>query len=78
MFVGGLLGIANSCVFFLLFGRGFRLFIPFLLLGTAAAIGGVVVAKQLPESGPMLGEVNILIASVATWLILFIARSLRV
>ncbi len=76
-YVGALVGIINCCLFYLRFGRGFKLFIPYLALGAAGAIVGLTVGKQLPDSGPMLGEVNIVVTSLAVWICLFVARSLR-
>lgn|GEM_PF-1541291 len=76
-YVGALLGIINSCLFYLRFGRGFRLFLPYVVLGAAAALVGLTVGRQLPDSGPMIGEVNVVVTSLATWVCLFVARSLR-
>ena len=76
-YVGGLLGVINTCVFYLRFGKGLLLFFPYLVVGTAAAIVGLTVGKQLPTSGPFLGEVNVIITVATTWIALFIARSLR-
>ncbi len=76
-YVGTLVGIINTCVFYLRFGRGMKLFLPYLALGAAGALVGLTVGTQLPHSGPMLGEVNVAATSVATWGFLFIARSLR-
>jgi LysM repeat protein len=77
VFVGALVGVVNSCLFYLVLGRSLALFIPFMLIGAAAAVVGVTVSRQLPESGPMIGEVDLVVASVATWLTLLIARSFR-
>lgn len=76
-YVGTLLGIINTCLFYLRFGRGFKLFIPYLVLGAGAALVGLTVGRALPDSGPMLGEVNLVATTIATWAFLFIARSLR-
>ena len=77
-YVGALAGIINTCLFYLAgFGRGFKLFVPFLAVGTAGAIVGLTVGRQLPETGPQLGEVSVLATTVSTWTILFVARSLR-
>ena len=76
-YVGTLLGIINTCLFYLGFGRGLRLFSPYLALGAAGALVGLTVGRQLPDSGPTLGEVNVVATVAATWTILFIARSLR-
>ena len=77
MYVGTLLGIVNTCLFYLRFGRGLRLFLPYLALGSGAAVVGVTAGTQLPESGLMLGDVNVMPTIVSTWLVLFVARSLR-
>lgn len=77
MYVGTLLGIVNTCLFYFRFGRGLRLFPPYLVLGSAAAIIGVTAGMQLPDSGPMLGDVNVAATIASTWLVLFVARSLR-
>jgi len=76
-YVGGLLGIINSSLFYLRFGRGLMLFFPFLVVGCAGAIAGLTVGTQLPEMGPSLGDVNLASTVVASWIALFIARSLR-
>lgn len=76
-YVGGLLGIINTCLFYLRFGRGLLLFFPYLVVGAAAAIVGLTVGQQLPATGPFLGEVNVAATVVTTWIALFIARSLR-
>jgi hypothetical protein len=76
-YVGTLLGIINTCIFYLRFGKGVKLFIPYLALGAGAALVGLTVGTQLPDSGPMLGDVNVAATSFATWAFLFIARSLR-
>ncbi len=77
-YLGALIGIINTCLFYLAgFGRGFKLFVPFLAIGAAAAIVGLTVGRQLPESGPQLGEVSIPATTLSTWTILFVARSLR-
>ncbi len=76
-YVGALLGIINTCLFYLRFGRGLKLFFPYLTLGAAAALVGLTVGKQMPASGPMLGDVNVAITTVSTWGFLFVARSLR-
>ncbi len=76
-YVGTLVGIINTCLFYLRFGRGLKLFLPYLVLGAGAALVGLTVGKQLPNSGPMLGEVSIVATTFATWAFLFIARSLR-
>lgn len=77
VYLGVLLGMVNSCVFYLLMGRGFRLFLPYLFLGSAAAGGAALVSGQLPETGPLLGDVSIVAVSILTWTILLIARSMR-
>ncbi|MHB0868367.1 MAG: hypothetical protein ACYC66_14385 [Chloroflexota bacterium] len=76
-YVGTLLGVINTCLFYLRFGRGLRFFLPYLGLGSAAALVGLTIGRQLPDSGPMLGDVNVAATTVATWAFLFIARSLR-
>ncbi|HEX2924391.1 MAG TPA: hypothetical protein VHS06_11980 [Chloroflexota bacterium] len=76
-YVGTLLGIINCCVFYLRFGRGLKLFLPYLIIGAAGALVGLTVGRQLPDSGPMLGEVNVIVTSLAAWICLFVARSLR-
>ncbi len=76
-YVGTLLGVVNTCLFYLGFGRGFKLFLPYLALGVAGALMGLTAGTQLPDSGPMLGEVNVVATVASTWTILFIARSLR-
>ncbi|MCL4535142.1 MAG: hypothetical protein M1370_08305 [Bacteroidetes bacterium] len=76
-YVGTLLGIINTCLFYLRFGKGLKLFLPYLALGAGAALVGLTVGRQLPDSGPMLGEVNVAATTIATWALLFIARSLR-
>jgi hypothetical protein len=72
-----LLGIINSCVFYIVFGRGFKLFVPYVVLGSAAAVLGITVGKQLPETGPLMGDASIVAACISTWTILFIARSMH-
>ncbi|MGE5618136.1 MAG: hypothetical protein ACM3US_02635 [Sphingomonadaceae bacterium] len=76
-YVGALLGIVNTCLFYLRFGRGLKLFLPYLVLGSGAALMGLTVGAHLPGSGPMLGDVNVVATTLATWVILFVARSLR-
>ncbi len=76
-YVGTLVGVINTCLFYLRFGRGLKLFLPYLAIGAAAALVGLTVGKQLPDSGPMLGDVNLVATTVATWTFLFVARSLR-
>jgi hypothetical protein len=76
-YVGALLGIVNSTVFYIFLGRGLKLFIPYLVIGAGGAVLGVLVGMQLPDSGFALGEVNLVSTVVACWAILFVARSLR-
>lgn len=76
-YLGALIGIINGCVFYLRFGRGLKRFLPYLGLGAAGAIAGITVGEQMPETGLMLGDVNMAAASFGTWIILFIARSIR-
>lgn len=78
VYVAALLGLINSALFYVGLGRGLRLYIPYLVLGAAGAVGGAMVGRQLPETGPMIGDVSIVIASAATWIVLLIARSMRV
>ncbi len=77
-YVGVLLGVINCAVFYLTgLGRGFRLFVPYLILGAAGAVAGAMVGRQLPETGPLLGDVSVVATCVSTWTILLIARSMR-
>ncbi|MGI5837181.1 MAG: hypothetical protein ACOX87_11950 [Chloroflexota bacterium] len=76
-YVGGLLGVINTCIFYLRFGRGLLLFFPFLVIGAAASIVGLTIGKQLPASGPFIGEINVATTVITTWFALFVARSLR-
>lgn len=78
IYLAVLLGIVNCAAFYLVgLGRGFRLFVPYLLLASAAAVGGAIVGEQLPDSGPLIGDVSIVAASASTWVVLLIARSLH-
>jgi hypothetical protein len=77
VYVATLLGMINSCVFYLFLGRGLRLFLPYLAIGSAAAVLGMTVGRQLPESGPSIGDVSVVAASISAWTILFIARALH-
>ncbi len=77
VYLGTLVGVINTCLFYFLFGRGLKLFLPYLILGAAGSVVGLTVGEQLPESGPMLGELHVVAATIATWAVLFIARSLR-
>jgi hypothetical protein len=73
-----LLGIVNCAAFHLLgLGRGFKLFVPHLILAAAAAVGGAIVGEQLPDAGPLMGDVSVAASSASTWAILLIARSLH-
>lgn len=78
VYLAVLLGLINSAVFYLGLGRGPRLFAPYLILGAAGAVAGAMIGKQLPEAGPMIGDVSIIATSVAAWVVLLIARSMRV
>ena len=78
VYLAVLLGVINCSAFYLLgIGRGFRLFLPYLILGAAAAVAGALVGEQLPETGPLMGNVSVAAASVSTWTVLLIARSMR-
>ena len=77
LYVGSLLGIINTCVFYLFLGRGLKLFPAFLAVGIAGALVGVAVGGQVSAWGPLLGEVHLVAASLSTWAFLFVARSLR-
>ena len=77
IYLATLIGIVNSSVFYIGFGRGLARFVPYLILGSGAAILGLMVGKQLPNAGPQLGDVSVIAVSVCTWSILFIARGLR-
>ena len=76
-YIGALLGIINSCLFYLGFGRGFRRFVPYLAVGAAGALLGVTIGRQLPDTGPLIGDVNVIAACASCWAVLFVARSLR-
>jgi len=76
-YVGTLVGVINTCIFYVRFGRGLLLFLPYLLVGTAAAIVGLTVGRQLHDVGPFVGEVNVAATTISTWCCLFVARSLR-
>ena len=76
-YVGALLGIINSCLFYLGFGRGFWRFLPYLIVGAAGALLGVIIGRQIPDTGPMMGDVNVIAACASCWVVLFVARSLR-
>ncbi len=76
-YVSVLLGVINACAFYLVISRRFRFFIPCLVLGALAAVGGTTVGSHLPETGPLIGEVSVVAASLSTWTILLIARSIR-
>ncbi len=78
VFVAVLLGLMNSAVFYVGLGRGLRLFVPYLILGAAGAAGGAMIGRQLPEGGPMIGDVSVVSTSVAAWVVLLIARSMHV
>lgn len=72
-----LIGIINSCLFYIGFGRGLARFVPYLILGSAGAILGLTLGKQLPNTGPMIGDVSVAAVCISTWTILFIARGMR-
>lgn len=76
-YVGGLLGVINTSLFYLRFGHGLLLFLPYLVVGAAASIVGLTIGKQLPASGPFIGEINVAATVITTWFALFVARSLR-
>lgn len=76
-FLGILIGLICGSAFYLIFGRGLGLFLPYLVLAVAGALVGVAVGTQIPEVGPMLGEVSVVAALASSWSFLFIARSMR-
>ncbi len=76
-YIATLIGIINTALFYIGFGRGARMFVPYLLIGSIAAVIGVTVGRQLPETGPLIGDASVAAGTVFTWTILFIARSLR-
>ncbi len=76
-YLAALIGLVNGCVFYIGFGRGLVRFAPYLLLGLVGAMVGLVVGQQLPNTGPLLGDVSIVAVSIGTWSILFIARGMR-
>ena len=76
-YVAILLGVMNTCIFYLRFGSGLLLFVPYLVIGSGASMLGVTVGQQMPSSWPTIGDVNVVAATVSTWIVLFIARSLR-
>lgn len=78
LYLGTLLGIIGTCLFYIPLGRGLRLFPLYLVLGVTAALVGSTVARQLPDDmGPMLGEVSVVATVLFAWVILLVARSLR-
>ena len=77
VYLAVLIGLVNSCVFYIGFGRGLARFVPYLVIGSAGAILGLAAGEQLPNTGPLLGEVSVVAVSVCAWSILFIARGMR-
>lgn len=69
-------GSTNSALLFLLLGRRISRLIPCLLLGAMGGAVGQWGAAFLPPLPLLMGETNVLAATVAAWLSLLVARSL--
>jgi hypothetical protein len=74
-----LAGLTSAATFFLVAGRGFRSLPTYLILGVGVAPLCQILAQNLPPMSPPLvvGEVQLALVAVGTWLFLGIARALR-
>jgi hypothetical protein len=69
------LGVINAAACFLLVGRHVSRVTWYALLGLFAASLGQVVSTALPVPNPLpIGDLNVLGASAAAWLIVLLAR----
>ena len=76
LILAGLLGVINAAACFMLIGRRLGRLAWYAVLGIfAAGLGQVVgTAVHLPE--PLkIGDLNVLAASCATWLVVIVARA---
>lgn len=70
------LGMINAAGFFILFGRRLPLLGWYAGIGALAASVGQVFATAVAAPAPLqIGELNVLAASAAVWLVLALVRS---
>jgi hypothetical protein len=73
--LASLLGVINAAACFMLVGRHLSRVTWYALLGLFAASLGQVVATALSLPSPLpIGDLNVLAASLAAWLIVLLAR----
>jgi hypothetical protein len=73
--LASLLGVINAAACFMLVGRALSRVTWYALLGLFAASLGQVVASVLPVPNPLpIGDLNVLAASLAAWLVVLLAR----
>ena len=77
--LSALAGVVAAAAFYVIAGRGFRSLPTYLVLGLAAAPLCQSAARALPALPPplMIGEVHLAGVAGGTWLLLTIARLLR-
>ena len=73
--LASLLGVINAAACFMLVGRALSRVTWYALLGLFAVSLGQVVASVLPLANPLpIGDLNVLAASLAAWLVVLLAR----
>jgi hypothetical protein len=73
--LAALVGVINAAACFLLLGRRLSHLAWYVVLGALAAGLGQVVGDALDAPNPLqIGELNVLAASVAAWVIVLVAR----
>ena len=76
--LAGLLGVINAAACFMLVGRRAAHLVVYALLGAVAAGLGQVVGTAVAAPQPlMIGEVNVLAASLGAWSLVLLARLAR-
>ena len=71
-----LLGVMNGAACYLLLGRRLIHLLWYTLIGALAASVGQVFAQAIAAPAPVqIGELNVLVASLAVWVVLAIARA---
>jgi hypothetical protein len=75
LILAGLLGVINAAACFMLIGRRLLRLPWYAVLGVFAAGLGQVVGQAVHAPEPLkIGDLNVLAASGATWLVVIVAR----
>jgi hypothetical protein len=69
------LGVINASAYFMLLGYRVSSLVWYAGLGALAAAAGQVIGKAVQAPAPVqIGELNVLVASASTWIVLTAAR----